>query len=76
MNLYFSNSKKQERLIATPATEKEALSEMKKFCEERNFEIHYYRSWAVGDRRRCYDVGSWSEFFYLEFPTEEEARDI
>jgi len=73
MKLTFCNSYGDERVIADVKDEKEAFDEMKRFCDERNFEIHYYRCHAVG-KRRCYDVGSWSEFFYLEYNSEEEAR--
>lgn len=73
MKLTFENSNGVERVIGNPSNEKEAMKMMGDFCEERNFKVYYIRSWAVGNRRK-YDVGSWSEFFYLEFPSEEEAR--
>ena len=73
MILTFRNSAKEERVIGDFETERDAMLAMKKFCEERNFTIHYYNIHAIGNRRR-YDVGSWSEFFYLEFPSEEDAK--
>ena len=73
MTLTFKNSEGKERVIGNPKTESDAMNEMQKFCEERGFHIYYYNVRAIGKRRQ-YDVGSWSEFFYLEFPSEEEAK--
>lgn len=65
MKLIFQNSKGEERVIAEPESEKEAMEYIYRFCEERNFRIYYVRSWMSGNRKK-YDVGSWSEFFFLE----------
>lgn len=64
MKLYFENSQGEERVIAEVANEKEAYKEINKFCEERNFEIYYVRTWMSNGRKK-YDVGSHTEFFYL-----------
>lgn len=73
MKLTFRDSSKNERVIGDFKTEAEAMDAMKEFCAERNFTIYYFNIHAIGNRRQ-YDVGSWSEFFYLEFPSEEEAK--
>ena len=65
MKLIFENSYGEERVIAEPKNEKEAVKEIYKFCEERNFNIYYYRTWMSGNRKK-FDVGSHTEFFYLE----------
>ena len=65
MKLYFRNSYGESRVIAEPKTLEEANKEIHKFCEERNFKIHYVRTWKNNDGAKVYDVGSWSEFFYL-----------
>lgn len=65
MKLIFSNSEGKERVIANPKNEEEALEFIYAFCEERNFRIYYIRSW-MRDNRTKYDVGSHTEFFYLE----------
>jgi hypothetical protein len=65
MKLYFENSYGERRIIAEPITEIEAWKEVNKFCEDRNFKIHYIRSWQNEKDEKVYDVGSWSEFFYL-----------
>ena len=65
MKLSFKNSKGIERIIAFPNNEEEAIKEICKFCEARNFKIYYIRS-RMNDNRKKYDVGSHTEFFYLE----------
>ena len=42
------------------------MREIHKFCNDRNFKIYYTRSWRDDDGLKVYDVGSWSEFFYLD----------
>lgn len=65
MKLIFQNSKGVERVIAHPNNEEEAMKEIYKFCGDRNFKIYYVRSW-MENNRKVYDVGSHTEFFYLE----------
>ena len=64
--LYFKNSVGEKRVIAEVPNEAEAMEEIYSFCNDRNFEIYYVRSWETPDGFIKYDVGSWSEFFYLE----------
>lgn len=66
MKLYFENRHGEKRIIAEPETEEEAMKEMYKFWEDRNFKIYYVRSWMNNDGLKVYDVGSHVEFFYLE----------
>lgn len=66
MKLYFENSYGQRRIIAEPHTQEEAMKEIYKFCEDRNFKIYYVRTWTEPDGLKAYDCGSWSEFFYLD----------
>lgn len=49
-------------------TFKMACDVISEFCKERNYTIPYYRSWNVdykGTLMTKVDVGSHSEFFYL-----------
>lgn len=66
MKLIFENSYGEERVIAEVHSEEEAYKEINKFCDERNFKIYYVRTWAENGRKK-YDVGSHTEFFYLDF---------
>ena len=66
MKLYFENSKGERRVIAAPLSEENAIEIIYAFCEERNFEIYYTRSWRDPDGMKWYDVSSHSEFFILD----------
>lgn len=66
MILYFENSYGERRIIAEPATEKEADREIHKFCEDRNFKIYYVRTWKDEEGLKWHDVGSHTEFFILD----------
>ena len=63
MKLYFENSRGQRRLIATPKTTEEIYNVIRDFCNERNFKIHYVRTWGEPNGEKYYDVGSYTEFF-------------
>ena len=65
MKLYFENSRGEKRAVAEPNTEEEAMKEIYKFCEDRNFKIYYVRTWQTPDGFKKYDVGSHTEFFLL-----------
>lgn len=66
MKLIFRNSQGIERVIAFVDTEEEAMKEIHKFCNNRNFKIYYTRTW-VKDNRKWFDVGSHTEFFIIEY---------
>lgn len=67
MKLYFENSNCERKLIAQPQTREEAMQEMIKFCEDRNFDVYYTRSWRNQEENLVvFDVGSWTEFFLLD----------
>lgn len=66
MKLYFENSRRERRLIAEPQTEEETWKEIHRFCEDRKFTIHYVREWRSLEGLIVYDVGSHTEFFYLD----------
>ena len=66
MKLYFENSKGERRLIAEPKRQEDVFKEINKFCENRNFKIMYTRMWEDNKGYMVYDVGSHTEFFYLD----------
>lgn len=65
MKLVFQNSQGHERTVADVKTADEAYSEIKNFCNERNFHIYYTRIWQDDDGATVYDVGAWNEKFRL-----------
>ena len=71
MKLYFQNSRGVERLIAEASNREEVVKEINKFLYDHNYKSYYTRVWEENGRLMI-DVGSWSEFFYLEGMNFEE----
>ena len=74
MKLYFGNCRGERRAIADVTNDDEVITEIRKFCDERNYKIPYIRVWKEG-RKRYYGVGSHSEFFILELVNKEELEN-
>ena len=69
MKVYFNDRYDNMRLIAETPDEHEAWMAILNFCTERGFFIPYVRSWKEprdGVTMTKYDVGSHTEFFYVE----------
>lgn len=76
MYLYFKNSKGKLKLISESEDKTELIKEMVKMCENNNFKIFYTRIIQISDNLEQYDVGSWSEFFYIsKTPMTERSID-
>lgn len=71
MKLFFQNNKGEERLIAEPSNRKEVNKEINKFLDNHSFKSYYTRVWEENGRLKL-DVGSHTEFFYLEGITFED----
>lgn len=71
MKLYFKNSQGKERLIAECETARDVNREIHKFLDDHNYKNYYSRSWEVDGRVKI-DVGSWSEFFFVDGITHDE----
>ena len=71
MRLIFQNSRGIERVIAEPSNREECFKEINKFLDDHNFKSYYTRMWEE-DGRLAIDVGSHTEFFYIEGLTFEE----
>lgn len=65
MKLLFQNSRGEEKVIAEPSTKEEVVDAINKFLDDHNFKSYYTRVWEEEGRLK-FDVGSWSEFFFLE----------
>lgn len=63
--LYFLNSAGERRVLAEVADEKEMWKELFKFLEDHDYKSYYQRLCGAGDEMMI-DVGSWSEFFYID----------
>lgn len=66
MKVYFRNSSGRELRIGEADDDKQASKIIKRFCDDRNFKIHYTRKWLGDDGREVIDVGSHTEFFIIE----------
>lgn len=78
MKLYFQQSDGHRRFLKICTTETEAVKEIHKFCEERNFKIYYTRVWKADNGEVWRDVGSHSEFFIItdiDCVEEDEEND-
>ena len=76
MYLYFKNSKGELKLISESEDKTELIKEMVKMCENNNFNIFYTRIIQISYDLEQYDVGSWSEFFYIsKTPMTERSID-
>ena len=65
LKLYFENSQGKERLIAECETVKDVEKEIRKFLDDHNYKSYYSRIWETDGRVKI-DVGSWSEFFFVD----------
>ena len=72
MKLIFQNSRGEERVIAEPQDKKEAVKEINKFLDNHNYKSYYMNVCEDDNGRLRIDVGSWSEFFYIEYMSLEE----
>lgn len=75
MNLYFQNSDGNERIIANINSVDDTFKEMKKFMNEHNFNSYYTRGWEENGRIK-FDVGSHTEFFYLDGVPDKEMKEL
>lgn len=75
MKLYFKNSQDKERLIAECESFSEAHEWINAFLDEHNFKCYYMRSWEQDGRIKI-DVGSWSEFFFIDGITYKEYSEF
>ena len=65
MKLLFQNSLGEERVVAEVNSYAEATEEINRFLSVHNF-VSYYTRVSEENNRLKFDVGSWSEFFFLE----------
>lgn len=75
LKLYFKNSQGKERLIAECKTVQEIHKEIQKFLDKCNYQSYYSRSWEQDGRVKI-DVGSWSEFFFIDGITYKDYSEV
>lgn len=66
MRLLFQNSHGEERVIAEPTNKREVIEEINKFLDEHNYKSYYMNVCEEEKNKLWIDVGSHTEFFYIE----------
>ena len=61
----FENSLGNRRLVGEALNEKDAFKIIDDFLQNHNYKSYYKRTWKT-DNYTVVDVGSWSEYFYIE----------
>ena len=66
LNVMFENSKGQKRTIGTVENEESAFKVINDFLDDHNYKSYYQRTWNKDDKTTVVDVGSHTEFFYIQ----------
>ena len=66
LNVLFENSKGQKRIIGTVENEESAFKVINDFLDDHNYKSYYQRAWKKDDKTTVVDVGSHTEFFYIQ----------
>lgn len=75
MYLYFENSFGNRRLISQSDNKSELIQKIIDMCQKNNFKVFYMRILQISEDIEQYDVGSWSEFFYISKNPMEERNE-
>ena len=54
------------RIIGTSETNDEAFKVINDFLDDHNYKSYYQRAWNKNDKTTVVDVGSHTEFFYIQ----------
>lgn len=65
-NVIFENSKGQLRVIGTADTQEIAFKVIDDFLADHNYKSYYKRTWNTDNKTTIVDVGSHTEFFYIQ----------
>ena len=66
LNVMFENSKGQLRIIDTVENEESAFKAINDFLDDHKYKSYYQRTWKKDDKTTVVDVGSHTEFFYIQ----------
>ena len=66
LNVLLENPKSQKRIIGTAETNDEAFKVINDFLTDHNYKSYYTRTWKKDDKTTVVDVGSYTEFFYIQ----------
>ena len=66
LNVMFENSKGHSRIIGTVENEESAFKVINDFLDDHKYKSYYQRTWKKDDKTTVVDVGSHTEFFYIQ----------
>lgn len=75
MQLSFQNSIGERKIIAMPLSKNELIFEINKFLREHNYKSHYMNVCEYEENKLRIDVGSWTEFFYVDGMSLQEWQE-
>lgn len=75
MQLSFQNSIGERKIIAVPLSKNELIFEINKFLREHNYKSHYMNVCEYEENKLRIDVGSWTEFFYVDGMSLQEWQE-
>lgn len=77
-NAYYIDGNDDYKLVGSVADSTEAAALLKGILKEKSFKSYYCRMWIAESKEYGfllkYDFGSWSEFFAVQFNSQEEAH--
>lgn len=65
-NVLFENSKGQRKIIGTVENKEATFKVINDFLNEHNYKSYYSNCWKKDDKTTVVDVGSHTEFFYIQ----------
>ena len=66
LNVMFENSNGQLRIIGTVENDESAFKVINDFLDDHNYKSYYSNCWKKDDKTTVVDVGSHTEFFYIQ----------
>ena len=66
LNVMFENSTGQLRIIGIVENEESAFKIINDFLDDHGYKSYYQRTWKKDDKTTVVDVGSHTEFFYIQ----------
>ena len=66
LNVMFEDSNGQLRIIGAVENEESAFKVINDFLDDHNYKSYYQRIWEKDDKTTVVDVGSHTEFFYIQ----------
>lgn len=66
LNVIFENWEGKSRIIGASENQETAFKVINNFLDNHNYKSYYKRTWKKDDKTTVVDVGSHTEFFYIQ----------